>query len=579
MNNPFASLELWGGLFGGLALFLFGMDMMTRALKLVAGDHMKELLARFTRNRFVGAGMGAIITSIIQSSSVTTVLLVGFISAGIMSMAQSVPVIIGANIGTTITAQILAFKITKLALLMIALGFFLTFTSKRNAWRQYGFMIMGLGLVFFGMSVMSDGMKPLRSYDAFINFMTTLESPAFAVLIGAVFTAVIQSSSATTGILIVMAGQGLLGLETAIAITLGSNIGTCITAGLAAIGKPREAVRTATVHALFNILGAVIWIAFIGQLADFTRWISPVYNELNGLSRLAAESPRQIANAHTFFNIANAFLFIGFTTQIARFVEWIIPDKPIQINEEFLPKFLDEALLTTPSIALENVSREISRMGLYARSIVDESMPLALKGTSLELSTFAKKDRVIDSLHYHIIEYLGLISSSDLSPKQSKRLVDLIQLANGLERIGDRIATDLVVSSIKRINEKVVVSAQTAKVLMKFHSEVIKALDGTLTAISNGDKRLAKNVCAMKGDVARMNKEITKHEIQRLTADAPNRISTYTREVEIVDIFDNIFRIIRRIARIQTNQKKKPVSSDAAENIPQIPSNEDIQLS
>ncbi|MEN8191146.1 MAG: Na/Pi cotransporter family protein, partial [Thermodesulfobacteriota bacterium] len=526
MSNPFASLELWGGLFGGLALFLFGMDIMTRALKYAAGDYMKNLLARFTRNRFVGAGMGAVITSIIQSSSVTTVLLVGFISAGIMSMSQSVPVIIGANIGTTITAQILAFKVTKLALLFIAAGFFLSFVSKKKKVRQYGLMLLGLGLVFYGMSIMSDGMKPLRSYQPFIDFMVTLESPGFAVFVGAAFTAVIQSSSATTGILIVMAGQGLLGLEPAIALILGSNIGTCITAGLAAIGKPREAVRTAVVHTLFNVLGALLWIYFIPQLADIARWLSPVHDELSGLARLAAESPRQIANVHTFFNLVNAALFIGFTTQIARLVEWLIPDKPILVDDELLPKFLDESLLSTPSIALENASREIARMGMYTRSIADESMPVAITGTKEQVRKIAEKDKIIDSLHHHIIEYLSMISSRDLSASQSRRLIELIQVANGLERIGDRIATDLVASSIKRINENVKVSEQTAKVLMKFHSEVIRALDSALTAVANRDKKLAKNVRAMKGDVTRMNKEITRHEIQRLTADAPNRIAT-----------------------------------------------------
>ncbi len=565
MNNPFVSLELWGGLFGGLALFLFGMDLMTKALKIVAGDHMKDLLARFTRNRFVGAGMGAIITSIIQSSSVTTVLLVGFISAGIMSMAQSVPVIIGANIGTTITAQILAFKVTKLALFMIAAGFFLSFISKKNQLRQYGFMVMGLGLVFYGMKVMSDGMIPLRFYQPFITFMTTLESPVYAAFVGAAFTAVIQSSSATTGVLIVMAGQGLLGLEAAIALTLGSNVGTCVTAGLASIGKPREAVRTAAVHILFNTTGAVIWIGLVPQLADLARWISPVHSELNGIARFAAESPRQIANIHTFFNIANAFLFIGFTTQIARIVEWLIPDKPIHVDEELLPKFLDESLLSTPSIALENVSREIARMGTHTRSIVYESMPLAITGTRKDLEKIGAKDKIIDSLHHYIIEHLGLISSSDLTKAQSKRLVNLIQIANGLERIGDRIATDLVVSSNKRINEKVTVSSQTAKVLMQFHSEVVQALDNALTALANEDKKLAQNVQSMKDDATRMNKEITLYEIQRLTADAPNRISTYAREVEIVDIFDNILRIIRRIARTQADKKMKTTEDDPAE--------------
>lgn len=565
MNNPFVSLELWGGLFGGLALFLFGMDLMTKALKLVTGDHMKDLLARFTRNRIVGAGMGAIITAIIQSSSVTTVLLVGFISAGIMSMTQSVPLIIGANIGTTITAQILAFKVTKLALFMIAAGFFLSFISKKDQLRQYGFMVMGLGLIFYGMNVMSESMKPLRSYELFIDFMTTLESPAYAAFIGAAFTAAVQSSSVTTGVLIAMAGQGLLGLESAIALTLGSNIGTCVTAGLASIGKSREAVRTAAVHILFNVTGAVLWIGLVPQLADLARWLSPVHNELSGLARLAAESPRQIANVHTFFNLANALLFIGFTTQIARIVEWLIPDKPIQVDEELLPLFLDESLLSTPSVALENVSREIARMSTYTRNIVEESMPLAITGTQDELRELVNKDKIIDGLHHYIIEHLSLLSTSDLTKKQSKRLVDLIQIANGLERIGDRIATDLVVSSIKRINENVTVSTQTAKVLMQFHCEVVKALDSVLTAIANRDKNLAKNVRAMKDDVARMNKEITLYEIQRLTADAPNRISTYAREVEIVDIFDNIFRIIRRIARGQIDQKKKTIEDDTVE--------------
>lgn len=362
-----------------------------------------------------------------------------------------------------------------------------------------------------------------------------------------------------------MAGQGLLGLETAIALTLGANVGTCVTAALASIGKPREAVRTAAVHILFNVAGAAIWIGFVPQLADLARALSPTYSELNGLARLAAESPRQIANIHTFFNLANALLFIGFTTQIARIVERLIPDKPMQVGEEFLPKFLDESLLSTPSIALENVRREITRMGTYTRNIVEQSMPLAITGTKAELQDLQDKDKIIDSLYLYIIEHLSLISASDLTKKQSERLVGLIQRANCFERIGDRIATDLVVSSIKRINENVIVSTQTAKVLMQFHNEIVGALDNALTALANEDKKLAKNVREMKGDAAKMNKEITLYEIQRLTADAPNRISTYAREVEIVDIFDNIFRIIRQIARGQAGRKKKHIKNDTME--------------
>jgi Na/Pi-cotransporter len=217
-------------LFGGLALFLFGMEQMADALKAVAGNRMKTILAKLTSNRFMGAITGAFVTAVIQSSSVTTVLVVGFITAGLMSMAQSVGVIMGANIGTTITAQIVAFKVTKAALLMIGVGFSMLFTSKSERTKQYGAMLMGLGLVFFGMSVMSDAMKPLRTYQPFLDLMIQMENPLIGIIIAAVFTGLIQSSSATTGIVIVMASQGFITLPAGIALAFGANIGTCVTA-------------------------------------------------------------------------------------------------------------------------------------------------------------------------------------------------------------------------------------------------------------------------------------------------------------------------------------------------------------
>ncbi|HKJ20338.1 MAG TPA: Na/Pi symporter, partial [Woeseiaceae bacterium] len=256
-------------LLGGLALFLFGIDQLTDSLKAVAGDRMKAILARLTSTRFSGALTGAFVTAVIQSSSVTTVLVVGFTTAGLMSFSQSIGVIMGANIGTTITAQIVAFKVTKAALGMIALGFSILFFAKRDAFRHYGGIIMGLGLVFFGMSLMSDAMEPLRSYQPFLDMMVRMENPLIGILVAAAFTALIQSSSATTAIVIVMAGQGFISLPAGIALAFGANIGTCVTALLAAIGKPREAIRAATTHILFNIAGVVIWVAFIDQLAEF----------------------------------------------------------------------------------------------------------------------------------------------------------------------------------------------------------------------------------------------------------------------------------------------------------------------
>ena len=255
-------------LFGGLALFLFGMEQMADALKAVAGERMKNILAKLTANRFMGATTGAFVTAIIQSSSVTTVLVVGFITAGLMSMSQSVGVIMGADIGTTITAQIVAFKVTKAALLMVGVGFSMLFISKQDNIKQYGAMLMGLGLVFFGMSVMSDAMKPLRTFQPFLDLMIQMENPLIGILIAAAFTGLIQSSSATTGIVIVMASQGFITLPAGIALAFGANIGTCVTAMLASIGKPREAVRAALVHVMFNVAGVLIWVFFIDQLAS-----------------------------------------------------------------------------------------------------------------------------------------------------------------------------------------------------------------------------------------------------------------------------------------------------------------------
>jgi phosphate:Na+ symporter len=291
---------------------------------------MKGILAKLTVNRFMGVGTGALVTAVIQSSSVTTVLVVGFISAGLMSLSQSVGVIMGANIGTTITAQIVAFKITKAALGMIAVGFAMLFIAKNDRTKHYGEMLMGLGMVFFGMHVMSEAMEPLRSYQPFLDLMKTMDNPLVGVLIATAFTALIQSSSASTGIVIVMASQGFISLQAGIALAFGANIGTCATALLAVIGKPREAVRAALVHLFFNVCGVLIWLPFIGFIANLVTAISPSYPDLSGAARLAAETPRQIANAHTFFNVANTLIFIWFTTQIARLVEWLVPDKPLE---------------------------------------------------------------------------------------------------------------------------------------------------------------------------------------------------------------------------------------------------------
>jgi phosphate:Na+ symporter len=536
-------------LFGGLALFLFGMEQMADALKAVAGERMKVILAKLTSNRFMGAATGAFVTAIIQSSSVTTVLVVGFITAGLMSMAQSIGVIMGANIGTTITAQIIAFKVTKAALLMVAVGFGMLFFSKQEKIKQYGGMLMGLGLVFFGMSVMSDAMSPLRSYQPFLDLMARMENPLVGILVAAAFTGLIQSSSATTGIVIVMATQGFITLPAGIALAFGANIGTCVTALLAAIGKPREAVRAAVVHVLFNVFGVLLWVGLIPQLAEFVTMLSPVHPELSGNARLAAEAPRQIANAHTVFNIANTIIFIGFTSQFARLVEKLVPDKPIEEMVIAQPKYLDEELFETPSLALDRARLEIGHMGERVKEMLQGIMTAIMDSDRVMLEKIASIDDEVDILHGHIVTYLGRISQKALTEHQTQVLVKLMAATNDLENIGDVIETDLVYLGMEGIEAKVTISRETREMLRKLHEIVSTTAELAIDAVMENDVQAAQEVIAMKGDIGHLMESAAMHESRRLVAEEPNRLAAYTLEIDIIEKLKRIYYFAKRMAK------------------------------
>ena len=534
---------------GGLALFLFGIDQMTEGLKSVAGERMRNVLARLTSNRFMGAMTGAFVTSIIQSSSVTTVLVVGFTTAGLMSFSQSIGVIMGANIGTTITAQIVAFKVTKAALFMVAVGFSFLFFGKKGRLRHHGEIVMGLGLVFFGMSIMSDAMQPLRTFQPFLDFMAAMGNPFLGILVAAAFTALIQSSSATTAIVIVMAGQGFITLPAGIALAFGANIGTCVTALLAAIGKPREALRAAVTHVLFNIAGVLVWLAFIDQLANIVTTLSPAHPELSGAQRLAAEAPRQIANAHTIFNVANTLIFIWFTTMIARLVEWMIPDKPLDEEIAISARYLDKDLLSTPSLALDLVRREIRHMGEHVTEMLVEIMPAILHGSVKSLNELQAIDERVDILHAEIVIYLGRISQHELTEKQTAELMGLMDAVNDLENIGDVIEMNLVELGRRRIGKGVAISQPTQVVLSDFHQVVMDAVGAAIRAVSEDSYDEARLVMDMKKEITRITNSAATHEAQRLVANEPHRIEAYTIEMDIAEKLQRIFYFARRMAR------------------------------
>jgi phosphate:Na+ symporter len=536
-------------LVGGLALFLFGIDQMTDALKAVAGERMRVVLSKLTSNRYMGALTGAFVTAIIQSSSVTTILVVGFTTAGLMSFAQSIGVIMGANIGTTVTAQIVAFKVTKAALLMIAVGFGFLFFSKKDRFRQYGGIVMGLGLVFFGMSVMSEAMQPLRSFQPFLDLMISMENPFIGIVAAAAFTALIQSSSATTAIVIVMAGQGFITLPAGIALAFGANIGTCVTALLAAIGKPREALRAAFTHVLFNVAGVLLWLAFVDQLASVVTVLSPSHSELSGAQRLAAEAPRQIANAHTIFNVANTLIFIWFTTLIARFVEWLIPDRPLGEVTVIKAKYLDEELLLTPSLALDLVRLEIQHMGEQVKEMLVRVMPAILSGSASTLDEIQLIDERVDVLHAQIVIYLGKISRLELTEKQTETLMRLMDAVNDLENIGDVIEMNLIELGRRRIEKGVSVSEPTQVVLSDFHQVVMEAVGAAIQAVAEENIDAAKLVTHMKEEITRITNSAALHEAQRLIANEPQRIEAYTIEMDIAEKLQRIYYFAKRMAR------------------------------
>ncbi len=547
------------GLAGGLAIFLYGMELLTSALKASTGRRLKTLLARMTTNRFKGVVAGALVTAIIQSSSVTTVLVVGFVSAGLMHLQQSIPIIMGASVGTTITAQIIAFKITHFALLIVAVGFAMQFLSRNEVIQRTGTMIFGFGMIFFGMSLMGDATSPLRDYPPFIRFLQEMEHPLYGILSSAAFTAVVQSSSATTGVIIVLATQGLITLDQGIALVFGANIGTCVTALLAAIGKSREALRAALVHILFNTLGVVVWFWFIPEFATLVREISPRHPELEGIKRLAAETPRQIANAHTLFNVGNTLLFIGFTAWFARIVTWLVPITEAEKAHKVTPKYLDKTLLDTPSLALDRVRMEIGRMAELLLPMLRKGVKLAMEGSAQELSELNRMDSEVGMLHGPILDYLQELSKKDLSSKEAELAHHYLAIASYYENIGDSLKLHFIHVGRKRLAEGLVVSEETRQLIDELVDTLIHLLEKATQAVTRMDRKPARKVVKAKNRFNQLAAGIERHIVRRLNTDAPQRRLTYQTETELLEALKRVYYFTKRIAKevLQADTGKK----------------------
>ncbi|NWG28374.1 MAG: Na/Pi cotransporter family protein [Ignavibacteriaceae bacterium] len=566
-NPAIEIIPILFGLLGGLALFLYGIEQMTGALKTVAGSRMKNLLKKMTSNRVKGALTGAFATAIVQSSSVTTVLVVGFISAGLISLAQAISIIVGANVGSTVTVQIIAFNITEYSLLMIAVGFGIRFIVKNDKIKYFGLMLMGLGLLFLGMQFMSDATRPLRSYEPFIYAMSHMKNPLIGILIAAIFTAIIQSSAATIGIVITLASQGFINLEAGISLVLGANIGTCVTAVLASIGMPRESKQAALSHVIINIIGVLIWLPFISRLDDVVRFLSPSYPELTGLDRIAAEAPRQIANAHTIFNLMNTVILLPFITPLAKLIAWILPVKPTTVEEKIKPKYLDDASLSTPSIALELVRMELSRQSRRALLMIKEISNAVLYADKDKLKKIKKMDDEVDALHDYIITYLSKLSKQPLTADESRLLQSYIIASNYIEYIGDVIETNLVTLGRERVEAEIEFSKKSEPYLRNFIDKVIWCAEEAFTAFIEGNKKRADVVIEMKKEVSQLAQITQSHLEERLNSETNVPLAEYRILSEIVENMKRIYYLSKRIAKNVVESNNSQHSSIVQEEL------------
>ena len=550
-EQPFSLNMMLMGLFGGLALFLLGLDRLTEALKAAAGSRLQSFLERFTTNRVSGALVGAMCTAMLQSSSVTTVLVVGFVSSGVMTLGQSVGIIMGANIGSTFTAQVIAFNVSEYALSLVAGGFVMQTFARQEQFRHYGGMLLGLGLIFFGMGVMTDAMVPLRSYPPFLEWMVQMESPFIGLLIGALFTALIQSSAATAGLVIIMASQGFISLPAGIALALGANIGTCVTAMLATIGKPRVALRAAAVHVLFNVAGVLLWIGFIDQLAVLTVHLSPQYLFLEGMDRLAAETPRQIANANTLFNVINTLVFIGFAPFFARVVMILVPE---QVEPEkapiIAPKYLDKRLLDTPAAALNLVRMEVGHLGQEVLQMTQSIWPALKKFDNKLFRDVQKRDDAVDMLHGEIINYLSLLGKRELTEEQAHEYYVLSQAADTLERIGDIIESELVEAGFKMAQLPLRPGSRIMDILGRLHTHICMSLDLAVRTVNENDQASAQELLSLRREVNETVESAFRRQVESLAASEAERLKLLQLEFEITDKFKQIFSLSKRIARL-----------------------------
>ncbi len=522
-------------LLGGLGMFLYGMKMMSDGLENAAGDRMRRVLEVLTGNRFAAVGVGAGVTAIVQSSSATTVMVVGFVNAGLMTLLQATGVIMGANIGTTITAQLIAFKLSDIAPLILFAGMLFTVFLRKRIFARIGEIILGFGILFVGLTLMSQAMEPLREVEAFRNLLVSFQNPVVGVLFGAIFTAVIQSSSASVGILQALAGLGLIGLDSAVYVVLGQNIGTCITAILAAIGTNANSRRTAGIHLMFNILGTMIYLAILAVFPSIISWVASISPD---------NVSRQIANFHTIFNVTVTVLLFPFARLMVRLITRIIPEKHAPDRVEKRLVYLDERIAQTPSIALTQTLKELNRMGDIAISNMKRSLDAFFNRDEQKARRVMEIEKTVDYLSHNITHYMIEFRGLDLSEHDLKTLGSLHHVIIDMERIGD-LAENIAEYALTMIEKRAKLSPDAEAELVKMSDRTMETLKASLEAFEKRSKSSLAVVDALESEVDMMKKALLNSHIDRLQEKAC--------DPQTGVIFTNMVATLERAADHATN--------------------------
>lgn len=488
---------------GGIALFMYGMQLMGDGLQKAAGAKLQKILEAMTGVLAMGIMLGAVVTAVLQASGATTVMTVGLVNAGLLTLKQGFGIIMGANIGTTMTAQLIAFKLSDYITILIFLGFLIQLLAKKSRTKYLGQVMLGFGILMLGMDMMGKAVMPLRNYPGFVHFIEVFSSnPLLGIGIGMIMTVLIQSSSATIGILIAMAGQGLIPLEGAIPVLLGDNIGTCITAVLASLRANLTAKRVAAAHVMFNVIGSLIFVLFMPFFIKFVLMVSP-----------AGDIARQIANAHSAFNILNTLLFMPFVNPFIKLVEKVVPGKAEIISMR--PVYLDKNMLNTPSIAISLAVKEVVRMGELARKDVRLGMEAIQTFDADKIKYVLEHEPVVDALERDITDYLTEMSSTEMSDSLSTRHTGLLHACTDIERIGDHGET-LAKRARKLFEDDIKFSDEAKAELLQLSEMVLRASGRALEALEKNDKTIAEDAVRLCREVKHYQKEIRKNHITRL---------------------------------------------------------------